>query len=60
MKDMQAFLGFANFYHYFIYNYSDIAILLIWLTQKNMPWNFDFSYYEAFELIICLQLSSQS
>jgi len=35
MKDMQAFLGFANFYHYFIYNYSNIATLLIWLTQKK-------------------------
>ena len=29
IKDMQVFLGFANFYHCFIYNYSDIAVLLI-------------------------------
>ena len=32
VKNVQAFLGFANFYHQFIYNYLDIATLLIWLT----------------------------
>ena len=29
VKNVQAFLGFANFYYQFIYNYSNIAILLI-------------------------------
>jgi len=28
VKDVQVFLDFANFYHWFIYNYSDIAALL--------------------------------
>ena len=32
VKDIQSFLGFANFYHWFIFNYSDIIILLIYLT----------------------------
>ena len=26
VKDIQSFLGFANFYHWFIFNYSDIVI----------------------------------
>ena len=28
VKDIQSFLGFANFYHHFIFNYSDIVISL--------------------------------
>jgi len=31
VKDIQSFLGFANFYHWFIFNYSDIVIPLICL-----------------------------
>ena len=33
VKDIQSFLGFANFYCQFIFNYSDIVILLTCLTQ---------------------------
>ena len=44
VKDIQSFLGFANFYYQFIFNYSDIVILLTCLTQKNIPWKFDSSY----------------
>ena len=40
VKDVQSFLGFANFYHRFISNYSDIVILLTQLTHKGIPWNF--------------------
>ena len=32
VKDIQSFLGFANFYCHFIYNYSDIVVLLTRLT----------------------------
>jgi len=32
VKDIQSFLGFTKFYHWFIFNYSDIVILLIYLT----------------------------
>ena len=28
VKDIQSFLGFANFYHWFIFNYLDIVIPL--------------------------------
>jgi len=41
VKDIQSFLGFANFYKHFIFNYSDIIILLTHLTRKNTLWNFD-------------------
>ena len=41
IKDIQFFLGFANFYRRFIFNYSDIVIPLTRLTRKNTPWNFD-------------------
>src|SRR3979490_1904016 len=38
IKDIQSFLGFANFYRRFIFNYSDIIIPLTWLTCKGTPW----------------------
>ena len=41
VKDIQSFLGFANFYRHFIFNYSDIVIPLTRLTRKNTLWNFD-------------------
>ena len=40
VKDIQSFLGFANFYHRFIFNYSDIVVPLTRLTRKGAPWNF--------------------
>ena len=43
VKDIQSFLGFANFYHWFIFNYLDIVILLTRLTWKDIPWKFDSS-----------------
>ena len=48
VKDIQSFLGFTNFYHRFIFNYSDIVILLTCLTWKNIPWKFDSSCQDAF------------
>ena len=41
VKNIQLFLGFANFYRCFIFNYSDIVIPLTCLTRKDTPWNFD-------------------
>ena len=41
VKDIQFFLGFANFYHWFIFNYLDIVIPLKHLTQKDIPWKFN-------------------
>jgi hypothetical protein len=40
VKDIQSFLGFANFYRRFIYNFSDIVVLLTRLTCKNVPFVF--------------------
>jgi len=37
LKAVQAFLGFANFYHQFIVGFSDIVIPLIHLTRKDTP-----------------------
>jgi hypothetical protein len=48
VKDIQSFLGFANFYHWFIYGYSEITTSLTRLTQKNAPWNFDSKCHTAF------------
>jgi len=48
VKDIQSFLGFANFYRWFIFNYSDIVIPLTRLTWKDIPWKFDSSHQDAF------------
>ena len=48
VKDIQSFLGFANFYHWFIFNYSDIVIPLTRLTWKDIIWKFDSSCQNAF------------
>ena len=48
VKDIQSFLGFANFYCWFIFNYSDIVIPLTRLTWKDIPWKLDFSCQDAF------------
>ena len=48
VKDIQFFLGFANFYNWFIFNYSDIVILLTCLTWKDIPWKFDFFCHDTF------------
>ena len=40
VKDIQSFLGFANFYRCYIHNYSDIVVPLTCLTWKDTPWDF--------------------
>jgi len=51
VKDIQSFLGFANFYRRFIFNYSDIVIPLTRLTRKDTPWNFDENCRKAFNTL---------
>ena len=51
VKDIQSFLGFANFYHRFIYEYSRIIVLLTYLTHKNIPWNFTNECHSAFNTL---------
>jgi len=48
VKDIQFFLGFANFYCQFIFNYLDIVIPLTHLTWKDIPWKFDSFCQDAF------------
>ena len=57
VKDVRSFLGFANFYHQFIPNYSTIARPLIDLTKKNLPWNWTPSQQQAFDQLKHLFLS---
>jgi transposase InsO family protein len=51
VKDIQSFLGFANFYRHFIHKYSDIVVLLMRLTRKGVPWNFSDDCRSAFQLL---------
>jgi len=51
VKDIQSFLGFANFYRRFIFNYSDIVIPLTYLTRKDASWNFDENCRKAFNTL---------
>ena len=48
IRDMQCFLGFANFYRIFIKNYSQIAAALTQLTSKDkLEWSIQ--VLQAFE-----------
>ena len=51
VKDIQFFLGFANFYCWFIFNYSDIVIPLTHLTQKDIPWKFNSFCHDTFNFL---------
>jgi hypothetical protein len=51
VKDVQSFLGFANFYHRFIYNFSDIVVPLTRLTRKNILFIFGEKQQAAFNLL---------
>jgi len=47
--DVQAFIGFVNFYCHFIRDFSTIARPLFNLTCSNKTWNWDTKEQEAFE-----------
>jgi hypothetical protein len=49
VKDIQSFLGFANFYRRFIHDYSKITIPLTRLTRKGIPWAWTDNCQQAFE-----------
>ncbi|EJD32555.1 DNA/RNA polymerase, partial [Auricularia subglabra TFB-10046 SS5] len=51
VRDIQSFLGFANFYRRFVHGYSDIVVPLTRLTRKDAPWNFDFKCVHSFETL---------
>jgi RNase H-like domain found in reverse transcriptase len=50
-KDIQSFLGFANFYRHFIFNFSDLTVPLTRLTRKGTPWVFSESCRTSFEAL---------
>ena len=39
VKGVHSFLGFVNFYHKFIPNYSNIVTQIVLLTHKDFPWS---------------------
>ena len=49
VKDIQSFLGFANFYCRFISDYSDIVVPLTRLTRKGIKLDFTDAARKAFE-----------
>jgi len=52
--DVQAFIGFVNFYRHFIRDFSTIARSLFDLTCSDKAWNWDTEEQEAFE---CLKMA---
>ena len=51
VKDIQSFLGFANFYRRFIRNYSALVVPLTRLTRKDTPWDFMVACCSAFDAL---------
>ncbi|CCO36107.1 Retrotransposable element Tf2 155 kDa protein type 2 [Rhizoctonia solani AG-1 IB] len=51
VKQVQSFLGFANFYRCFVHDFSCLARPLTSLTQKNQPWVWEAAQKEAFQQI---------
>src|ERR1051325_7910540 len=57
IKQVQAFLGFANFYRRFLWNFSKMAKPLTSLTQKDYKWRWGEEEQQGFEGIkkaICM------
>ena len=51
LKEVQAFIGFANFYRRFIKDFSTMAHPLHDLTKKDVPWHWSQEQQEAFNAI---------
>ncbi|KAF8761138.1 hypothetical protein RHS01_00189 [Rhizoctonia solani] len=49
VKEVQSFLGFANFLHWFVANFSHIARPLHNLVKKDTPWKWEAKEQEAFQ-----------
>jgi len=49
VKEVQLFLGLANFYHQFVKDFSKIAAPLHKLTRKNQKWEWDAVHQKAFD-----------
>lgn len=51
VKDVRAFLGFANFYRRFIAKYSGIVAPLVQLTRETTPWEWTTARQAAFDAL---------
>ena len=51
VRDIQAFVGFANFYRRFVRGFSEIAWPLIKLTKKNTVFAWDEKCEKAFQAL---------
>jgi len=51
VREIQSFLGFANFYQRFIAEYSNMTIPLTRLTRKDAKWTWTPACEEAFRLL---------
>jgi len=51
VKQVQAFLGFANFYCSFIENFAKMSKPLSDLTKKDYTWNWGIEQQNAFEAL---------
>jgi len=49
VKEVQLFLGLANFYHRFVKDFSKIAAPLHNLTRKDQKWEWDAVHQKAFD-----------
>src|SRR5258707_12503553 len=49
VRDVQAFLGFANFYQRFIHDYSETTLPLDHLCKKSTTWHFGAEEAKAFQ-----------
>ena len=49
MKDVQKFLGLANYYRRFVKDFATIAKLLYEITRKDKKWNWGEKQQKAFE-----------
>ena len=51
LKQVQGFLGFANFYHRFIPSYSEMVEPLNQLTKKTQEWTWGDKQQKAFDVV---------
>jgi hypothetical protein len=51
VKQVQAFLGFANFYQRFIQDFAKLAKPLTILTRKDQPWTWSNNQEQAFQAL---------
>jgi hypothetical protein len=51
LKEVQAFIGFTNFYHRFIQDFATLARPLHDLTKKDVPWQWHPEQQQAFDAL---------